>query len=336
MIACPRCKRRPQDGHDSWCSGVPEVIETPGPAPVTVRYTTPSYTPPPPKVQRIDRAAVVAAKRQAAAAEKLAAKLAEQAAKAAKSKAKPAPKPVEAAPPQTKTQTACRQCNAPIIGRHPTALYCSSTCSNAAAFQRLMARTGRQPSEIACGHCGKTFTATKRTNKYCGRQCYKRAWVAAEVAKRRERLGQELAKCCKQCGGKLKAKLVTRQFCTDACQQQHWRNVNGKGPKPKCCQTCGGEFMPDSNVQKHCQPCRVRLENEYQRAWRAKRKREAAAARKIAADNAEGQKVCCDCGQAKPLIQFGLTGRKDGGRMDWCRECHGLRIRVWRDGYRPA
>ncbi len=47
-------------------------------------------------------------------------------------------------------------------------------------------------------------------------------------------------------------------------------------------------------------------------------------------------KVCCDCGQTQPLVQFGLTGRRDGGRMDWCRECHGVRIRVWRDGYRPA
>lgn len=279
MLGCPRCKRRPQDGHDSWCDGSPETFDNPGPAPVTVRYVAPSYAPPAPKPRPdfAKLAAEQAAKKQAAAAEKLAAKLKTQAAKAAKAaKAKPKPKSVPSRvsvePKQVQAHPACGHCRGPIIGRHKAARYCSQTCSNAASFQRLKARRAGPPRMIPCGHCGKSFTAKKATNKFCSRQCYRRAWTDAEVARRREQMGQALACRCQQCGKPMEAQRVTRQFCSDACQQRHWRITNGKGPKPRDCQTCGGEYMPDSNVQKHCQPCRKAINRGYQRAYAAKLK----------------------------------------------------------------
>ena len=46
IAGCSRCKRLERDGHTDWCPQTDEVFGPAKEAPVTVRYTAPSYVEP--------------------------------------------------------------------------------------------------------------------------------------------------------------------------------------------------------------------------------------------------------------------------------------------------
>lgn len=203
LNTCPRCKRRTEDGCDSWCPGVPEMIETPGPAPVTVRWIEPSIQP---TAQEGDKGRRFRADVQTVVLDRSATKLAKPGTscevlavddnpppvKRKPSKPKPSPNPAAVA------ERSCEKCGASLAGRHAYTRFCSNACRKSAQYVRLKGQAGEKVTSSRglapkdCAKCGDQFQPYRSSSRYCSSRCRKNAgnakrseWFAAYHRKQR-------------------------------------------------------------------------------------------------------------------------------------------------------
>ena len=73
----------------------------------------------------------------------------------------------------------------------------------------------RQPYELTCKVCEKTFTAYKRTAKYCGKNCAKRGYKAEIRKKQIEQSSEEVQE-------KTPKIARTRLFVAHKCRRFAW------------------------------------------------------------------------------------------------------------------
>jgi len=192
VASCPRCKRRPQDGCDSWCPGHVEPTHTPGASPLVIRYTQPSYVEPAPRPKREPepvKATTDEVLRKLAAKKKPA-----KVKRAPAVKGRPKPRKSRAKPRTEGTPGICEfvKCGGPIIGKRPGTRYCSVRCVKAAHYERTHGYT--TPETATCQDCSETYKPNSTTQLRC-EPCRKRAmYEQNRDAKRRHKRAKMLAK----------------------------------------------------------------------------------------------------------------------------------------------
>lgn len=69
----------------------------------------------------------------------------------------------------------CQRCANPIVGRLPTAKFCSKQCQQRWHWEGRMKRRQETRDRLVCRECGRTYSAPTTNTKFCSPQCRRRA-----------------------------------------------------------------------------------------------------------------------------------------------------------------
>lgn len=170
--------------------------------------------------------------------------------------------------------------------------------------------------QVICVQCGDTFTAQRRSKRYCSEEC-RQAWRADHQV------------TCPGCGQAFTPSRSTQVYCTPACRERAGRRARyargrdtvraytrngGEGERSAVCPVCAAVFTPARSSQVYCSPaCRRARAN----AARTRTAHMTAAARACALIRRlhvpDGDGECAECAHPWPCETRRLTDAVTGG-----------------------
>ena len=145
-------------------------------------------------------------------------------------------------------------------------------------------------SVIKCKQCGKGFVKKIASEKYCCRECYKKAQaeqIADSNYKKNENraTGKTKEKVCIVCGTPFYTKRSRTLCCSGACTIQHRKDLlkyqSISEPKEIECAVCGEKFIRHHSRQVCCSPeCSAERQKEQLRSYNRAKSEERAKKKK--------------------------------------------------------
>ena len=96
----------------------------------------------------------------------------------------------------------------------------------------------KNPAEVTCPVCGKTFANRSHGAKYCSRQC---AGKAKQMS--------TFNKVCPTCGKAFTTKRADAKYCSFDCYAEACGRL-----EQRTCSICAKTFMPKNKHQDYCSP----------------------------------------------------------------------------------
>lgn len=170
--------------------------------------------------------------------------------------------------------------------------------------------------QVICAQCGCTFTAKRRSKRYCSEECRR--------AHRAERQVE-----CPGCGGRFTPSRSTQVYCTAACRERAGRRARyargrehvrtytragGEGGSSATCPVCAAVFTPARSTQVYCSPACRRARAGAARTRAAQMTASARACALIARLHVPDEEgVCAECAHPWPCETRRLTEAVTGG-----------------------
>ena len=170
--------------------------------------------------------------------------------------------------------------------------------------------------QVICVQCGCTFSARRRSKRYCSEECRRAHRAERQVT-------------CPGCGQSFTPSRASQVYCTAACRERAGRRARyardrehvrtytrsgGEGERSAICPVCARPFTPARTSQVYCTPaCRRARAN----AARTRAANVTAAARACAliarlhVPDADG--ACAECAHPWPCETRRLTDPVTGG-----------------------
>ena len=170
--------------------------------------------------------------------------------------------------------------------------------------------------QVICVQCGETFTAKRRSKRYCSEECRR--------AHRAERQVE-----CPGCGGRFTPSRASQVYCTAACRERSGRRARyargrehvraysragAEGERSATCPVCAQVFTPSRASQVYCSPACRRARAGAARTRAASMTAAARACALIARLHVPGvDGACAECAHPWPCETRRLTEAVTGG-----------------------
>jgi hypothetical protein len=120
----------------------------------------------------------------------------------------------------------CHICGTQFQSLFPEAKYCSDSCQNKAAYQRLKPKRIRNKYKLICAECSIEFEG-RLNKKYCSKHCENKARYGRLPKKEPKNL---VPKTCVECNQEFMPKSFQQKYCSRKCEGRNYRR---RYPKPK-------------------------------------------------------------------------------------------------------
>ena len=170
--------------------------------------------------------------------------------------------------------------------------------------------------QVICVQCGETFSAKRRSKRYCSEEC-RQAWRSDHQV------------TCPGCGQLFTPSRSTQVYCTAACRERAGRRARyargrehvraytragAEGERSATCPVCAQVFKPARSSQVYCSPACRRARASAARTRAASMTAAARACALIARLHVPGvDGACAECAHPWPCETRRLTEAVTGG-----------------------